>query len=219
MSGTTRRTEVYGNHALQSARLARRAGVSLAALGMLAVLAACQEPQTVEVPAGVRAVVPAEVPAAEAGCQLPDINEGRKYVVEAWATPDANFDIGEPLRLQLRVSTATYVNIFYVSSSCKVTRLLYNHAVRAAEIVNFPLSESGLQMTVKPPAGGEAFYFVATRDPLNFLSPSDILSVTLGIADLDLSPAQFHQRLDDARGRIDPDDWGMHTLLTRIVDH
>ena len=44
-------------------------------------------------------------------------------------------------------------------------------------------------MTVKPPAGDEAFYFVATREPMSFLSDSDILAETAGIASLDLSPA------------------------------
>ena len=105
---------------------------------------------------------------------MPEINDGSKYLVEAWAIPNANFDVGEPLRLQMRVSTPAHLNIFYVSTSCKVTRLLHNHATAAAEIVDFPLPESGLQMTVKPPAGDEAFYFIATREPMDFLSSSDI---------------------------------------------
>ena len=87
----------------------------------------------------------------------------------------------------------------------------------AAEIVDFPLPESGLQMTVKPPAGDEAFYFIATRAPMDILSGSDILSETVGIASLDLSPGQFYQRLSDARGRIDPDYWSTRTLLTSVI--
>ena len=72
-------------------------------------------------------------------------------------------------------------------------------------------------MTVKPPAGDEAFYFVATRNPMDFLAASDILRETMGIATLDLSPAQFYQHLKDARGRINPDDWSITTLHTSVI--
>ena len=111
------------------------------------------------------------------------------------------------------------MSVFYVSTSCKVTRLLTNHPVRAAEIVDFPIATSGLQMTVKPPAGDEAFHFVATRERLEFLSASDILEEAAGIANLDLTPEQFHERLVDARGRINPNDWSATTLRTTVVRH
>ena len=117
----------------------------------------------------------------------------------------------------MRVSTPAHMNIFYVSTSCKVTRLLANRAMSPTEIVDFPLVESGLEMTVKPPSGNEVFYFVATRVPMDFLSGADIMSETAGIASLDLSPAQFYVRLDEARGRINPDDWSIATLRTTVV--
>lgn len=206
---------------LPTACFVRSIGVSLTLLGILTALAACQQPQVVEVPVEVPIEVPVElpveVPVETDRCELPDLNEGRKFVVEAWAIPDANFDVGEPLRLQMRVSTTAYMNIFYVSTSCKVTRLLENRSVAAAEIVDFPFRGSGLQMTVKPPAGEEAFYFVTTRSPMDFLSGADILSETAGIASLDLSPAQFYERLDDTRGRVNPDDWSILTLRTSVV--
>ena len=218
---------------LPTAYFVRSIGVSLTLLGILTALAACQQPQVVEVPVEVPIEVPVElpvevpievpvelpveVPVETDRCELPDLNEGRKFVVEAWAIPDANFDVGEPLRLQMRVSTTAYMNIFYVSTSCKVTRLLENRSVAAAEIVDFPFRGSGLQMTVKPPAGEEAFYFVTTRSPMDFLSGADILSETAGIASLDLSPAQFYERLDDTRGRVNPDDWSILTLRTSVV--
>ena len=194
----------------------RRFGMSLAGLGVLAVLSGCQ-PTVIEVPVEVEVEV--DVPVEVPRCELPALKEGRKFLVEAWAIPDARFDVGEPLRLQMRVSTPAYMNIFYVSTSCKVTRLLHNRVMSAAEIVDFPLRETGLQMTVKPPAGDEAFYFVAARAPMDFLSGADILSEAAGIARLDLSPAQFHQRLDDARGRINPDDWSITTLRTSVIGH
>ena len=190
------------------ARFVRGCGVALGGLGMAAMLTACAPPPTVE-------YVPVEVP----NCELPVFSEARKYRVEAWAIPDARFDVGEPLRLQMRVSTPSYLNIFYVSTSCKVIRLLANRRTAEAEIVNFPLPESGLEMTVKPPAGDEAFYFVATRSPMDFLAASDILRETMGIATLDLSPAQFYQHLRDARGRINPDDWSITTLHTSVISH
>ena len=184
----------------------RTIGASLAAIGILGAVAACQPPPTVEI---------VEVKK----CELPIFNEGRKFDIDAWAIPDAVFDVGEPFRLQMRVSTPAYMNIFYVSTSCKVTRLLHNHSVAAADIVDFPLAESGLQMTVKPPTGDEALYFVATREQMDFLAGADILSETAGIARLDLSPDQFYQRVRDARGRINPDDWSIATLLTSVVGH
>ena len=197
----------------------RRCGVSLAGLGMVAILTACAAPQPEPQPEAQPEAQPEVqfVPVKIPNCELPVFSEGRKYQVEAWAIPDARFDVGEPLKLQMRVSTPSYVNIFYVSSSCKVTRLLANRETAAARIVDFPLPESGLEMTVKPPAGDEAFYFVATRSPMDFLAASDILTETMGIASLDLSPAQFYQHLMDARGRINPDDWSIATLTTSVV--
>ena len=200
---------IDGAIASSGPRSARRFGVALAGLAMLTVLSGCAQTEVVEV----MVEVPVEVPR----CNLPDLSGGRTFTVEAWAVPDPRFDVGEPLSLQMRVSTPAYLNIFYVSTSCKVTRLLHNRAMPVAQIVDFPLAESGLEMTVKPPAGDEAFYFVATREPMSFLSGSDILAETAGIASLDLSPAQFYRNLDDARGRTNPDDWSSMTLRTTVV--
>ncbi len=141
--------------------------------------------------------------------------------MEAWGLPDADFDVGELLRLQVRVSAAAHVSVYYVSSSCKVTRLMHNRPVRATEIVDFPTPESRLTMAVKPPAGEEAFYFLATREPVDFLSGGgggDILGRgSSGIASLDMNPEQFCRRLEDARGRINPADWSAKTLRTCVI--
>ena len=158
-------------------------------------------------------------PANAAECELPGFNEGRTFIIEAWAVPDTVYNVGEPLGLQMRTSTPSFVTLFHVSTSCKVTRLLQNSALRQTEIVNYPFAGSGLQITVKPPAGAEGFYFVATRNPFEFLSQSDILSQSAGIAWLDLNPQQFFRRLDDALGRVNPDDWSVTTLHTRVVAH
>ena len=158
-------------------------------------------------------------PAYASQCELPTIYEGRKFVVEAWAVPDGRFNVGEPLRLQMRVSSPSFLSLFHVSTSCKVTRFIHNLAMRPAEIIDFPLSESGVQIVVKPPAGDEAFYLVATRSPLEFLSGADLLKEAGGIATLDLSPAQYNRRLNDALGRINPDDWSVATLQTSVVAH
>ena len=189
------------------AGLARKGGLGLVGAGLLAMLGACVRPEPV--------IEPEPVPR----CELPSLDGGRKYVVEAWALPDPAFSVGEPLRLQMRSSSPAYLNVFYVSTSCKVTRLLHDHRVRAAEIVDFPLAASGLRMTVKPPPGDEVFHFVATRDRLDFLSPAEVLGEAAGIANLDLSPAQFHERLADARSRINPDDWSATSLRTSVVGH
>ena len=188
-------------------RFMRSAGAVFVSIGALTVLAACQETRVVEVQ------VPVEAPK----CELHRFDEGRKFVVEAWAVPNSEFDVGEPLRFQMRASASSYMNIFYVSTSCKVTRLLHNHRVKAAEIVAFPLDTSGLQMIVKPPAGEEGFYFVATREALDFLAGADVLREAAGIASLDLSPKQFYERLAEARSRINPDDWSITTLRTTVV--
>ena len=158
-------------------------------------------------------------PAKASQCELPHMAESRKFVVEAWAVPDARFNVGEPLRLQMRVSTPSFLSLFHVSTSCKVTRLMHNRAMRPAEIVDFPLAESGLQIVVKPPAGSEAFYLVSTRDAFEFLSSADTSREAGGIASLNLSPAQYYRRLNDALGRINPDDWSVTTLSTSVVAH
>ena len=193
-------------------RYGRKALLAICAFGALTLLAACQPTKTVT------RVVEVEKPR----CELRSFDGGRSFVVEAWGLPDSNFDVGEPLRLQMRASAAAHMSVYYVSSSCKVTRLLNNRPVKATEIVEFPTPESGLVMTVKPPAGEEAFYFVATREPLDFLSGGtggDILGQGAGVASLDLSPEQFYRRLEDTRGRINPDNWSAKTLRTRVVGH
>lgn len=197
-------------------QLGKRISNSVCTMGMLAAVAACgpTEQVVVEVPVEVAVEVPK--------CELRNFDGGRSFVVEAWGLPDANFDVGEPLRLQMRSSAAAHMSVYYVSSSCKVTRLLNNRAVGATEIVDFPTQESGLVMTVKPPAGNEAFYFIATRESVDFLSGGtggDILGQAAGVASLDLSPAQFYRRLEDARGRINPDSWSAKTLRTRVIGH
>ncbi len=197
--------------AKQGVRLIRNVSVSLATLGMLAALAACQHDQVKVV------TVPVEVPVEVPRCELPTFHEARAFTVEAWAIPDPTFDVGEPLRLQMRVSTPAHMNIFYVSSSCKVTRLLNNYAMTETQIVDIPTPESGLRMTVKPPTGNEAFYFVATRLSMNFLAGSDIMGEGAGVASLDLSPDQFYRHLHDALGRINPADRSMYTLKTAVV--
>lgn len=157
--------------------------------------------------------------ATAAECELPSFEKHHRFVAEAWAVPDPQFDVGEPLRLQMRVSTPAYMTIFHVSTSCKVTRLLHNLSMQPAEIVAFPLPGSGLKITVKPPAGTEGFYFVATRDELEFLSGADILGESAGIASLDLDPSQYYRRLSDALGRINPADASVTTLYTVVVSH
>lgn len=191
-------------------RFARSVSIPVSVIGVLALLAACAPPQVVH--------VPVEVPK----CELRDFSGGRSFVVEAWGLPDTNFDVGEPLRLQMRTSAEAYMSVYYVSSSCKVTRLLNNRPVGATEIVDFPTPESGLVMTVKPPPGNEAFHFIATREPIDFLSGGtggDILGEGAGVSSLDLSPAQFYRRLEDTRGRINPDSWSARTLRSRVISH
>ncbi len=177
----------------------------------VAMLTACQkEVQVVE--------VPVEVP----NCQLRNFDGGRSFIVEAWGLPDEMFFIGEPLKLQMRASAAAHISVYYVSSSCKVTRLLNNYPVKATEIVDFPTRASGLVMTVKPPAGDEAFYFIATREPLDILTSGtggDILGEAVSVANLDLSVDQFYRRLEDVKGRINPDDWSAKTLRTQVIAH
>ena len=160
--------------------------------------------------------VPVEVPR----CDLRDIRQGSKFVTEAWAVPDSRINVGEPLSLQMRVSSPSYLNVFYVSTSCKVTRLLHNESVQEGVIMDFPRRGSGIEMVVKPPAGDETFYFVATRQKLEFLSSKDILrQLGGGIASLDMSPEQFYKRLEQARERINPDEWSISTLRTSVISH
>ena len=199
--------------AKQAARRGRSAQARLAggAAALALALAGCQQQQAappLEV-VGVPVVVPA--------CDLPRRRDANAFGTEAWAVPNETFDVGEPLALQMRVSASAHVSVFHVSSSCHATRLLDNHPVQGGETVDFPLRGSGVRMTVKPPAGGELFYFIATREPTVFLSEADVMNDTAGIASLDIDAGQLLGRIDDARGRVNPADWSMTTLRTRVV--
>ena len=152
-------------------------------------------------------------------CDLPIYEHRSKFVVEAWAVPDRFFNIGEPLGLQMRSSASSYLSLYHVGTSCKVTRLLNNVPMTATEITDFPLQGSGIEIVVKPPTGDEGFYFIASRNRLAFLAQSDVLGGAGNIASLDLSPSQFYDRLDQIRSRINPDDISMETLITSIVQN
>lgn len=152
-------------------------------------------------------------------CAVRDYNDRDKFVTEAWGVPTNRFFVGQPLTLQMRVSSPAHVSLFHVSSSCKVTRLLHNHRLETpGDIIDFPLPGSGIEITVKPPKGKEGFYFVATRQPLVLLAGSDVLNERGHIASLDMSPEQFYRRLEQARGRIDPNEWSIRTLRTEVVE-
>ena len=197
---------------------ARRAGLPGAAAALA--LAACEPaPRVVHVPVETQpqiVEVPVEVPVPVELCERPVLQGGRAFVAEAWAVPDGQFDVGEPLRLQMRVSAPAYVNLFHVGTSCKVTRLLRDRQVRETEIVDFPPAGGGVAVTVKPPAGDEAFYLLATRAPADFLASGDLLGGS-DIASVDLAPEQFYARLRQAVSRIDPNDVSMTTLRTTVV--
>ena len=178
----------------------------VAGVGLAVMLSACAT-EIVE--------VPREVPQ----CDVPDLKTRSKYVVEAWGVPDAQFRVGEPLTIQMRVSAPSYLTLFHVSTSCKVTRLLDNVQTPMAEIIDYPGRGGGLDITIKPPAGREGFYFIATLRKLSFLSSDDILNEAAGIAAIDMSPAQFYQRLEQARARMNPAEWSLTTLRTTVIQH
>lgn len=157
-----------------------------------------------------------EVPVRMRNCELPSFERSRAFIVEAWAVPDSRFNVGEPFSLQARVSTPAYLNMFHVSTSCKVTRLLHNVLLQPTEIADFPRQNSRA-IIVKPPTGDEAIYFIATREQMAFVAQTDILQGGDGIASLDLSPAQFYQRLEQVLSRINPDDLSVTTLRTSII--
>ncbi|MCY4129618.1 MAG: DUF4384 domain-containing protein [Gammaproteobacteria bacterium] len=176
----------------------------LALVLLFGVLAGCMEKEVVVV----------EVPK----CDLERLQASRKFVAEAWAVPDANFNFGEPLTFQMRVSSNSYTTIFHVSTSCKVTRLLYNAPMKAGAIVDYPLRGSGIRITVKPPVGQEAFYIIATRKKLEFLAGADILRAQgSGIARLDLNTTQFFERVKQFRDRVNPDELSITTLKISIL--
>lgn len=182
-----------------------------------ALLAACApEKEIVEVKVEVPIEVPVEVPVPAERCELPVIEGGKTFVVEAWGVPDNRFDVGERLRFQLRVSSPSYVNVFHVGTSCKVTRLIRDLQVREAEIIDFPPRGGGIEVTVKPPEGAEAFYLLATRAPADFLAEGDLLGGG-DIAGVDLAPDRFYRRLREFYGRVDPSETSMATLRTEVV--
>ena len=152
-------------------------------------------------------------------CDIPDLRTRGSYAVEVWGIPNSRFNVGEALNLQLRVSAPSHVTMFHVSTSCKVTRLLDNEQLPMAKIVDFPARGSGMAITVKPPGGREGFYVIATRNRLSFLSAGDILREQGGIAALDMAPAQFYQRLEQARARSNPAEWSLTTLRTDVVEN
>ena len=194
----------------------KRVALTLAVAGLATLTAAaCQTDAKPTVTAQAKPQVQ-RVIVEKPRCELRNFSKARAFLTEAWAIPDNRFFVGEPFRLQIRVSTQSYMSIFHVSTSCKVTRLMDNRPIVAATIVDFPTKDSGLNITVKPPPGPEAFYFIASRQKIDVLAASDILRGD-EIASLDLSPKQFFDRLEQVIGRINPADLGLTTLGTAVV--
>ncbi len=198
--------DVQGVKTYWPMRVAPALGIVVAAL-----LSACVT-EVVEVPQR-------EIVQVVPDCDVPRLSTRGSYSVEAWGVPDAHFNVGEPLTIQMRVSAPSYVTLFHVSTSCKVTRLLDNKQMPMAQIISFPGRASGMAITVKPPSGEEAFYVIATLKELAFLSPGDIQSQSGGVAAIDMSPAQFYVRLEQARARMNPAEWSLTTLRTTVVEH
>ena len=198
----------------------RRLGMMGLALGALLGSFLAYQPQAASQEGAVKfRPRPVEVIVVETPrCEVRHFRKSTKFFAEAWAVPDARFNVGEPLRLQMRVSSPAYMNVFHISTSCKVTRLVHNRRMVETQIVDFPSKDSGIEIVIKPPAGDEAFYFVATRKKISVLAEADILTGQ-EIASLDLTADQFLVRLKQASGRMNPDDLSIATLQTSIVEH
>ena len=200
--------------------LVRRLGMTAVVLGAVVTAMLVYQPEAVSQEGALKyrprppKVVVVETPR----CPVRQFRKSAKFFAEAWAVPDPTFNVGEPLRVQMRVSSPAYMNVFHVSTSCKVTRLVHNRRMVETQIVDFPAKDSGIEIVVKPPAGDEAFYFVATRKKISVLAEADILQGQ-EIASLDLTAKDFLVRLRQASGRMNPDDLSITTLQTSIVEH
>ena len=158
-----------GHRRLRRANAIGKRALAVAAFpAVLGSLVGCQPPPKPPPPS--RTPPPVVVVKEKKPCELRNFNAAAKFVVDAWAVPDARFNVGEPLRFQMRVSSPSYMNVFHVGTSCKVTRLLHNRRMVAGEIVEFP--PQNIQITVKPPAGDEAFLFCCDAGRVERVGPS-----------------------------------------------
>ena len=159
----------------------------------------------------------AAVTPAPPGCVLPDYHEERVISVEAWSIPDGQFAIGEPLLLEVTASMSGYLNIFHVGTTCGVTHLLRDAEVHPAQVIAFPDPESGVRILTALPAGQEAFYVLATGQPIGDLLGPVVLGEAAGMVSLALQPGDFYRFLGKVRLRRGTDGWGLTTLKTEVV--
>ena len=151
------------------------------------------------------------------GCVLPDYRDDRAVTIEAWSIPDERFAVGEPLLLEVRTSASGFLNIFHVGTTCGVTHLLRDHRARPSELVEFPDPASGLRILTTLPAGQEAFYVIATGEPIGDLLRPVIRGEAAGMVSLVLEPGDLYRFLRRVRRLTGSEGWGITTLKTEVV--
>ena len=151
------------------------------------------------------------------GCVLPDYRDDRAVSVEAWSIPDERFAVGEPLLLEVRASASGFLNIFHVGTTCGVTHLLRDVQVRPLELVEFPDPASGLRILTTLPAGQEAFYVLATGEPIGELLEPVIRGEAAGMVSLALEPGDLYRFLRRVRRLTGAEGWGLTTLKTEVI--
>ena len=180
----------------------------LLGLGVLAAAGGCSG----------RVMPPSAGPApSPPGCVLPEYRDDRVVSVEAWSIPDEQFVVGEPLLLEVRASAAGFLNIFHVGTTCGVTHLLRDAKVRPAELVEFPDPASGLRILTTLPAGEEAFYVLATREPIGGLLEPVVRGEVAGMVSLALGPGDFYRFLRKIHRLTGGEGWGLTTLKTEVT--
>ena len=151
------------------------------------------------------------------GCVLPDYRDDRAVAIEAWSIPDERFAVGEPLLLEVRTSASGFLNIFHVGTTCGVTHLLRDHRARPSELVEFPDPASGLRILTTLPAGQEAFYVIATGQPIGELLEPVIRGEVAGMVSLALEPGDLYRFLRRIRRLTGAEGWGITTLKTEVA--
>lgn len=133
--------------------------------------------------------------------QRPNLQELRNpqadFDVKLWSERKVPLVIDEILQLKMRVTVDAYVNLYAITTAGDTVQLLGNYPVPAKETISLGGVRGPVVYRVREPPGKETYILVVTRQPLTWLTPSDIKNKN-AMTTLNLTPSQLIRRLHGA---------------------
>ena len=151
------------------------------------------------------------------------VNPEASFEVEVWVDRDLSgnamphYDLGEAIRMSVRVSESSYVYLFNVHSDGVVDQILpnrldgTNNYLSAGETRNFPPQGARYRFTIGEPEGIDKVIALASKEPLDTATLAQFDSAA-AFASARHSNESFAQSLSIVVSPIEEDSWVTDTV-------